>query len=124
MKYLAAMLLLCISTEALATDINDVKFLKTGDQAPFTGYLITPEKADKVHDLDAALKSTQKINSLLLDEQKIYEQRLSNSRQDAESLSKEVQSQRESALFTKIGFFILGAAVTTGLAFGVSRATR
>lgn len=107
-----------------AVRADEVQFLTKGQPAPFAGYLITQEKVDKVHDLSVDLDHERKINLLLQKDADFYVQRLDLYKGQTEDLSKQLAATKDNSFFSKVGFFVLGAALTTGIAFGVSRATR
>lgn len=113
------------------TCFADVKFLNKGDVAPFEGFLfdrkaemnlrLTEEK------LEFCDKSKDILNSLNKDQEDRYNimtDRLKIRDQQIDTLAKRVVESRESFWVTNIGFFILGALVTTGVAYGVSRTIR
>lgn len=103
---------------------SDARYLKQNEPAPFTGYLITPDKAESVRVMKIELDSEKKINSLLLDEQKIYEQRLNLSKDHVESLSKQLADRGNNPTLLVIGGFTVGAVITGLVAYGVARSIR
>lgn len=123
----ALILLLILSNTCFA----DVKFLNKGEPAPFEGFLfdrkaemnlrLTEEK------LEFCDKSKEILNSLNKNQEDRYNimtDRLKIRDQQIDTLAKRVVESRESFWVTNIGFFILGALVTTGVAYGVSRTIR
>lgn len=122
MKKLIATLLIIATFPAYGAD--DVSYLKKGDPAPFTGYLISPEKADSIREMKIDLDTQKQINGLLLDNQKIYEQRVDNLRKQSEDLAKQVETMKDSSMFTKVGFFVLGSVLTGLVAYGTTRVLR
>lgn len=115
------MLLILISSVSKAAD--DVVPISKGTPAPMDGVLMSTDKARELKNelLDKDMLQKQvgiyKLNEELLGSQ------VTLWRTQSDSLSKQLTEQKNS-FWSNTGFFLLGAAVTTGLAFGVSRATR
>lgn len=121
---LFTILIMVLTAYPLNALSDEVIHLDKDQKAPYEGFLFDREKAEKVRILDIGLKSQVKINSILTDENGIYEERLTNLREQNSNLSKSLIEERSSSIWSKLGFFILGAAVTTGVVYGVSKATR
>jgi hypothetical protein len=117
MKYLA-IILIFIHSVALA---DDAKYLTKDTPAPFTGYLISPEKAEKVRLMDIDLKAALKTNQLLQGENDLLEQRLQNMTTANVELAKQIN---DNSIWGKVGIFVLGAATATVIAFAAVRAVR
>lgn len=117
-KLMVALLLVC--QVGLAAD--DVKYLKTNEPAPFSGYLITAEKVQKIHDIQVERDSYMHINKLMGEENAIIEARLKNSQVQADALSKRLIETKDNEFLKSIGFFVLGAVITGGIAYGATRA--
>lgn len=103
---------------------DDAKYLGKGQPAPFDGFLLDREKASKVRLLDIDLKESLKTNEYLKKDNELYVQRLDNMKEYNDNLAKEVVTLRENSIWSKLGFFLLGAATTTLITFGISRATK
>lgn len=121
MKKLSLLVLLAFSTQVLAQDAVP---LKKGEYAPFSGVLFTNEKANELRLTDLKLQESQEVIKLLDERSRLQEQRLELRDKQIDSLSKRVVENSDSAFLTKLGMFILGALVTTGIAIGVNRATK
>lgn len=122
MKKLIATLLIIATFPAYGAE--DVTYLKQGEQAPFTGYLISPEKADSIRNMKIDLDTLKQVNGLLLDNQRVYEQRVENLKKQSLDLSEQVEKSRDNSMFSKVGFFILGSVVTGFIAYGATRAVK
>ncbi len=103
---------------------EDVQFMNIGDKASFSGYLISPDKVSKIRDNAIDLQSKTRVIGLMEDESVLMTARLKNSQDESETLSKRLQTLKDDSVFGKIGYFILGALVTTGVAYGVSKTIR
>jgi hypothetical protein len=116
--------LICILTCLQAYGGDDVIHLDKGSPAPFSGFLITPDKADSIRNMKIDLDTANKVNAVLLDNQKIYEERVNNYKSHSEDLAKQVESLKDNSMLSKVGFFVLGAAVTGLVAYGTTRALK
>lgn len=115
----ALIITLILSTVSNSFADGDAVYLPKDNKAPFDGFLITPDKAEKVRNMDIdlqiktrQLKGEQDVNAILT-------QRLDFSQKETDSLSKRLIESRDESIFTKAGYFILGAVVTGGLAYGI-----
>lgn len=124
MKRISILIAFCLSFNAFAVDDNSVVYLPKNNPAPFSGYLITPAKADKVHDINVELKSQQKINGLLQEEQDLYVKRLQNSQAESDRLAKQLVDERDKSFFNKAGYFVLGAVLTGFISYGLVRSLK
>lgn len=127
MKYL---ILIAFLFSSLTAHADDVKYLKQGETAPFTGYLFTPEKERELRLMDVDYKfvkdlnlSLTNINKVYEDNTKILEERITNKDKQIDNLTERL-SEKSDGILSKIGMFLLGAAVTTGIAYGVAKATK
>lgn len=109
----------------------EIKYLEKGNVAPYTGYLFTPDHEKRYRLIDQELEYYKKtsqlnedLNKLFESKVKVMDDRILIRDQQIDTLSKRLTESKEGEFFTKLGFFILGALVTTGVAFGVSRAIR
>lgn len=119
MKYL---LIIALFINPLAR-ADQVQAINKGEPAPFQGFIMDRERADAIRNNDLDKQYTGKENGYLKKDNELLNQRVNLAQTQIDSLSKQVVEGKDN-FWTKAGFFILGAAVTTGLAFGVSRATR
>ena len=120
MKYLLVFLL--SFNIALADDA--VVVIKKNEPAPYDGYLFTQEQAVKVRDLKLDLGLVQKENEILTKKNSLLTDYNVSSETHIKSLSDRLVESRDNSFFSKLGFFMLGAGITTALAFGVSKATK
>jgi hypothetical protein len=127
MKYL---ILISFIFSSLTAYADDVKYVKQGDIVPYTGYLFSPDKEREVRLMDQDYKFTKDLNLTLTNMNKLYEEntkileaRITNKDNQIDNLNNEL-SKKSDGLLGKVGMFILGALVTTGIAYGVSRATK
>jgi hypothetical protein len=116
-------LLVAILLVSQAVSANeDVVYLPKGTQTPYTGYLFSEQKAQEVRvkiiDLEAATRTIQ----IMTDENALMVKRLELSKEHIDHLSKQVVSN--DSLWGKMGYFFLGAAAASLVAFGASRAVR
>lgn len=108
-----------------------VQYLDKLTPAPYAGYLFTPEKEKEVRfklverdyyeTLTTSLTSINSKQEALL---KLQDDRINLYTQQVDNLSKRLAESKDSNFWSNAGFFILGALVTTGIAFSVTRATR
>ena len=122
MKTLALLIILSMFSQLALAD--DPLYLPKTTPAPYSGYLIPEKTMNDIRNLSLQLSSEQTINSLLKDEQVVMSQRLTNSQTETTTLSKELASERDNSILSKVGFFVLGAVSATVMAYGVSRAIR
>lgn len=118
MKYLM-ILLIVLNIQSAYTD--DAVYLLKASAAPFTGYLITPDKANSIRNDSIDLSTQLHLNSNLTQENSLLTQRLTNSQEEATTLSKELVTERDTSFLGKLGMFVLGAGVTGVLAYGIYR---
>lgn len=102
----------------------DVVTLKQNDIVPFDGVLFSHEREKALRVIDQNLTIANDLNKLYEEKIGIMDKRIELRDTQIDSLTKTLASTREDTIWTKIGFFILGAAVTTGIAYGVTKATR
>lgn len=124
-------LLLIIAILISHTGFAQVKYIEKGEQAPYTGYLFTPEKEAEVRQSVEALKyfklvdeTNTRIIKLKDDELALVRQQTDIWRTQSDALSKELQEQKNSGFWRQTLYFGLGALLTTALAFGVNKATK
>ena len=122
MKKLIIPLLFVFSLNALAEDT--AKYLPKGEPAPFSGYLLSPEKADKVRLITIDLSLSKKTNDILTQQNTLLQTQVAQSQEHINNLNKTLVDSKDSAFLSKIGMFLLGATSATVIAWGVSRAVR
>jgi hypothetical protein len=96
---------------------DDAKYITKDTPAPFTGFLITVDKAEKIRLMDIDLRLSNTTNEILTKQNDLLKGQVDH-------LSKELVDSRDSNIWGKIGFFLIGAVLTGGIAIGVSRAVR
>ena len=121
MKYLLVFLLSIQNVFAL-----EVKYLEQGQNAPYTGYLISPETENHFRLIDTELQFQTKLNNSLTIINKSYEQTITvmQNRIDLQQQRVEELYSRENSIWGKLGFFLLGAAAATLITFGVAKASK
>lgn len=110
------LLLLSVNTFA-----NDVVAIKKGDPAPFDGFVITHQQEQKFRLLNENNRRLMELSDLQNEKINILDQRIKIRDAHVEDMSKELTERRSDGTFSKIFYFVLGAAVTTGVAYSVSR---
>lgn len=108
-----------------------VQHLDKGQAAPFEGYIFSleAERANRksLLDLDvykALDESNKRMLELRVQENQILTQQYNLWKTQSESLSKQLVESNNNSFWKSLLYFSLGALVTTGIAFGVTRATR
>lgn len=114
---------------AVQNVVEDVKYLKQGEQAPFTGYLFSPEKEQELRLMDSDYKYLEKVNLSLTNMNKYYEAnetvmnaRIDNQSKQIDTLTSRVAKTDNTLL--SIGMFVLGAVVAGGIAVGVTKVVK
>lgn len=121
-KVVASLLLFfTISSFAFA---EDTVVLKKGEAAPYDGFLIDRAKADKYYLLSETLESCTKISDLRIKESDIQEKRITNLNTELNNMSERLVSQQESSFWGKVGFFFVGAAAASLVAYGAAKSVR
>lgn len=97
---------------------QDSVLLNQGDPAPFPGFLLPPEKIKELRndsiDLNYYKKANENLNLQIVD----YDKRVNLYIQQNDKLSERL-AKSETGFFERVGFFILGAAITGLIGFGV-----
>lgn len=122
MKHVVAFVISTCLIVPPAAYADDVKYLDPGEKAPFAGYLITPEKAQKVRDNDIDLQTCNKINLALVKEQGISDIRQEKALAHMETLSD--AAFKNTNFPEKVGYFLLGALVTGAIAYATVKTLR
>ena len=110
-------IILLFSTICSADVQHDSIQLNAGQVAPFTGYLLPPDKvlqfrSDEI-DLDFYKKTNGNLNLEITD----YQTRVKNYQDENAELAKQVASSDN--FFSKAGYFVLGALITGLVSYGV-----
>jgi len=121
MKYLSLALILCITSTAFA---DKSTYLDQGSITPYDGFLLDRDKASKVRLLDIDLQEAIKTKEYLQKDNDLYIQRLENVSKENDKLATQLTESRDTSFWSKIGFFLIGSAVTTAIVYGTSRAIR
>ena len=119
MKKLIALLLLVCSPAYANTAV-----LLKGQPAPWGGILMSQEKAEQVRQIKLDLDLKLVEVDILTRQNKLLTDYTATSEQHIQSLSKQVVESRDNSMLGKIGYFLLGAATTTIIAYGVSQSLR
>lgn len=123
MRYI---LVLILSLQAAFA--QDVAYLPKGTPTPYEGYLFSPLKEREVRLTGETLKYCDKSKELMISllqdiesKDKILNDRLNLRDVQIDNLSKRLIEAKDDSFLSKTGFFILGAIITGGIAFGVSK---
>lgn len=126
MKSIYLLTFLLISSTSIACD--PVKYLEKGSPAPCTGYLFTPEKEKEVRLKVVELEYEKELNISKSKQIELYKQELQFSDErlklwntEALSLNKELVKRQNNDFLKSALFFLLGAAVTTGITYAVNK---
>lgn len=103
---------------------EQVVFVEKGQPAPFTGFLMDREKAIKFNDLDLNYTFSLKNIEVLKYQNGLFEEQLTKNNQHIQELNKQLIDNKSDSMWTKIGFFMLGAALTGFIAYGTVQAIR
>lgn len=124
-------LLVLILSFASISATAQVKYLEQGQQAPFTGYLFSPDKEQEARQNTEAVQHlrkldeyNQKIIQLKDEEIQLINGQKQMWQKQSEDLSKQLQAKENSGFWKQTLYFGLGALVTTALAYGVNQATK
>lgn len=114
-----------------ATATAQVQYIQKDAPAPYTGYIfsIESEKANRksLLDLDVYKEldaSSKRMLELKTQENTILTQQYVLWKDQSASLSKQLVSARNDTFWHSLLYFSLGCIITTGLAYGVNKATR
>ena len=118
-KLITLLLIVCSPVYA-----QDTVVLHKGDIAPFDGVLLSQPKAEQVRQIKLDLDLKLVEVDILTRQNKLLMAYTATSEQHIQSLSKQVVESRDNSMLGKIGYFLLGAATTTIIAYGVSQSLR
>ena len=124
LKYL--LIISMISSQPVFAD-NSIN-LNKGDSAPYSGVLLDKEKADKIRDelidKDALVKINESLNKSVIiyrsNEDILNGQKNMLVNQNIE-LTKVLNDTRETSSWVRVGYFVLGIAVTSAAVYGATR---
>lgn len=119
LKRFSLIVLLSYSISALADD--SVLSISKGTPAPFDGYLINQERAERFRALSIELDFTNKSLDIVKQQNKLLTEQLDLSSKHMIDLNKQITEAKDNSLLSKIGMFILGAGTATLLTFAVSQ---
>ena len=124
---------LCILANTLAQNppsqsINDpgadTVALAKGEPAPFPGVLLNEGKAREVKNQLIDLDYTKKQVDIYKANEAILNSQVNLWKDQSKSLSEQLVETRDSSIWAKVGFFILGAGITVGTAYAIKGATK
>jgi hypothetical protein len=104
--------------------LAQVQYIEKGTQAPFTGYLFTPEAELKNRKDLIQLDMFRQTVPLLEQNNTLLTKQVDLWRTQSDELSKQLIRQERSTFWQNLGYFALGAVLTTGLAFAVNQSTK
>jgi hypothetical protein len=127
-KYLI-LIILTLSQGALAC--NPVLRIKAGEKSPCEGYIFSIDK-----ELETRLKLEELKTSKVVSDSKdkiinlkdiqisLLERQVTIWQDQSNDLSKQLVEKENSSFWKQTAYFMLGAALTTGLAFAVNQSTK
>jgi len=121
MKYIVILFTIFNFTIASA---EDVVLLNKDQPAPFTGFLVTKEKVEKIYHLDLDLQLKTKESEIYKQQLLLTQDQLKRNNEFIDTQSKRIVEMQDNSIFTKIGYFILGSIVTGAIAYGVTTTLR
>lgn len=131
MYIMKKIIILTISALMATSAFGQVKYIEKGEQAPYSGFLFTPEKEAEVRQNTESLKyyklvdeSNKRLFELQAKELQYTQEQANLWRSQSGELSRQLEDQRNSSFWKQTLYFGLGALVTTALAFGVNQATK
>lgn len=117
-KILSLFLTLSFTSQLFA---NDVKFIKKGDPAPFTGYVFDLE-AEQANRLSLMQKDNMaKQLSLFKDDETLYTNQVLQWKTVATQNTERLVNIESNSFWQKTLFFGLGVLATSALAIGLSK---
>lgn len=120
-RFIIIFLIGLISSNSFA---EEVVYLEQSKPAPFTGFLITEKKAERIRLIDIENKTIKLSNEMLVKENSLVNEQLNIYRNHSDKLAKDLVQERDSGVFGRFGLFLLGAATATLITFGVKQAVR
>ena len=115
MKYIVFLLML-LPQIALG---QNATLLDKGDKAPYKGYLIKPERVEKLVKAEKKVELQKERIVVLEDQKDVMERRLEIYAKKEEIYSEELEDYRDFNTFQKSLYFLGGATVTGVLAYGL-----
>jgi hypothetical protein len=115
-------LLLIFSNLAFAEE--SVVVIKAGQPSPMDGYVINQERAEHYRNTSLDLGLCTKTKDLITQENSLINEQLTRSNGRIKEQNEYIQDTKDGAIWTKVGFFVLGAAAASLVAFGAARAVR
>ena len=119
-KYISFWMILIITNAALAADAASIS---KGEPAPFDGFIITQDVADKARTNKIDLDTCNKITLSMQREIDLGDVRTERALKHMEELSK-MAVKEPPGMAEKIGYFILGSIVTGAIAYGTVKTLR
>lgn len=119
MKYLLIFILL--TQQAFAQVVH----LGVGQPAPYEGYLFDPKQESELRLTDSELVYQKKLTLSLNEINKSYEEQVSIMQSRITNQTKQIQElENSNGFFGKYGFFILGVASATLMAYAINQGTK
>lgn len=112
-------LLLTITPLYASDDNAGAVLLEKGQPAPFSGFLITREKANTFRLTTLELDFANKNIEVLTYQNKLYSEQLSKSNELITNLNKTIVENKSTSKWEIIGAFVLGAVITGFIGYGV-----
>ena len=128
MKYLLILILAC--NTCFAAD-PDAVALNKNDPAPFSGVLLSNDKANQLKNTSIERDEYKLINDSLTrsvklyrDNETIYDNKVNVLLQQNDKLAVSLYDARQTTMWEKFGYFFLGVAATTAAVYGVKKVTQ
>lgn len=118
------LLIILLLTSQVVHAEEGVVWLEATKPAPFSGFLLTKEKTDKLIDATIERDSLKRINSYLEQDNKVLLSRLDNDREHIKNLNSMLSDTKETSFLAKASFFVMGAVITGLISYGVVHTIR
>jgi len=108
----------------LAFGDDEATTLAKGQPAPFSGFLITREKAEKIRLMDLNLQFQTKRGDILQTQVNLLQDQNNKNIEHISNLSSTIAESKSDNIYGKIGFFVLGAVLTGFVSYGIYRSAK
>ena len=111
-------------SNSLAFGDDEATTLAKGQPAPFSGFLITREKAEKIRLMDLNLQFQTKRGDILQTQVNLLQDQNNKNIEHISNLSSTIAESKSDNIYGKIGFFVLGAVLTGFVSYGIYRSAK
>jgi hypothetical protein len=98
--------------------------LREGENAPYTGVLVTEERMKKFRQINEEKKVAEKLNIELSDLNELKDRKIKLYKDELVSTNKEFTKHKTKSFFYNIGYFALGVLITGFAAKAAIESTR